>query len=250
MPFKFSEYDYKNKFQAEIIQSDIVPSRTNPSQEVWNLNLLKLRKNENGEWDAIPDHKSCPYEGCNLADVHQHTQFYESDRPNSPAHKFLVGLREHGKMVITGARDLLGKRFTFEEEVKEPWTNPTTGVTGKARHYFYIAGPLEDAEEEEEAVSLTELPFGTTPLTPTMPAATTNGATASNEVPLDDLMATFLALIDGKTEEQVREAVGQTPNLKNSGAFKVKWITGKAYEELIGKGLAYKDAEGVYHIAA
>jgi len=129
VPFRFSPDQYKNAFPVEVVESATYADENNPLREYWQLTYVRLQLNAQGEWEPMPPMFTCQLPGCAIVPAHVHTRLYESDKPGTPAHRFITGLKEKAFIFVGTAKDLLGKRLVIEEDVRKASgaVNPKTG---------------------------------------------------------------------------------------------------------------------------
>lgn len=247
MPISFNPEAYKNTFAGEIVYSKLLPAQGDTTREVWNIHIDML-KQVNGEWVKTQTDKQCGVNNCQDMYWHRHNFLYENPRPNSPIAQFIFALKEKGGMVLTEATELEGKRFQFEEVEVKAGTNPTTGLKGKDRTYFYVIGPVGfEPTDEPEAVQLLgdSLPFNAP--AETAPAAPTNGTQPTGA--LSDLYQRLAAIADGKTIEQVRLEAKSDQGMFDNKAFWITVLNGSAIKTLVESNppVLVLDETNTYH---
>src|SRR4030095_15361602 len=161
MPFSFRESDYRNTFPGEVTESVLLPVPNDPTREMWQLTILRLKFNAGkGDWEPLETPYPCQLPGCTIVPWHTHTRFYESDRTASPAHKFIQSIQRNTDIGLMGPQDLLNKRFTWEEEIWPSRANPVTGTKGKDQYYYFIKSKLgAQPEPRPDDTQYEPLPF-------------------------------------------------------------------------------------------
>lgn len=261
MPFQFDPSEYKNKFVAKAISSELRPNDNDPTKEVWYAVLLRLKANPTRtDWEPIDSGLPCNIPGCvNIKPWHTHARWYESDRANSPAHRFVTSIGEKGNITPTGPNSILEKVLLWEEEITPERRNPNTGGMYKEQRNYYVAGTAE--------------------LNPAQPtAATTNGQATNEDLPWDAPSPVVTApvsapvstpvavaapmtyeeaainiaatMMDGKTHEEVRVAIVANPQLRAVPGLLFAFVNGKMVEELKASAMITQDENGVFHAAA
>lgn len=263
MPFSFKEEDYQNSFPGEVTESVTLPTPNDPTKEMWQLTLLRLRYNAGkATWEGMETPYPCQLPGCAIQPWHTHTRFYESERAGSPAHKFIQSIKANTNIALMEAKDLLGKRFVWTEEVWPARPNPQTGVKGKDQYYYFIkselgAAPTPDEHSEQPA----ELPWnaaapantnGATQ-TPQQSQAPTNGTATSPEgrpMTIEDAAVLLLPNMDGKTKPEVQRIITQDETLRTTPGFLVAFMQGRIEKMMVEQNfLQPTGPDGVYHLA-
>jgi hypothetical protein len=249
VPFSFNSDSYKNSFPVEVIESLTLPNTNHPGQEFWQMTFMRLQVNNKQEWEPMPSSQPCRLQGCAIAPWHIHYRLYESDRPGSPAHRFIMGLKDKSFIVIGQSKELLGKRLVIEEVIT-PGGTKTDGEKYRDSYNYYPIG-VPSVEGEIPQASVDELPWNVpvqaapAAIAPVVTNGTTNG-TMSN----DDALVKLALLIDGKNDVESRAVAREDADLKTNGAFMLSLLQGQATKALIEKGYMTKDEQGYYHLVS
>jgi hypothetical protein len=264
MPFSFKEADYRNTFPAEVTESILIPVPNDPSREMWQLTLLRLKFNAGkNTWEPIESPFPCQLPGCTISPWHTHTRFYESERSGSPSHKFILSITNNTTIILMGPGDILNKRFTFEEEIWPSRVNPQTGLKGKDQYYYFIKGALGQAPDVSHADNEPdELPFDTGQPVVSQPVAAaapppvsqpvetpTNGTATARSMTIDDAAVLLLPMVDGKTKPEIQKIIVQDEAIRSTPGFLVAFMQNKVRDKLVADGFITEDEAGVWHLA-
>lgn len=266
MPFQFDPSEYKNKFTATVISSELRPNDTDPTREVWYATLLRVRPNAtHSEWEPIDTGLACQLPGCvNIKPWHTHARWYESDRQFSPAHKFVESIKVNGKTDPSGGpASILNRTYIWEEEIQPERRNPNTGGMYKEQRNYYISGVAELTVQTHEVTQPAttnggsgELPWDATiPQTQTVgaPVVVTQPAVATATVALpyeEAAMQIAETLMDGKTHEEVRQLIVSNATFRSVPGLLFKFVNGTMVQELKDSALITQDEQGVFHVPA
>jgi hypothetical protein len=284
MTFSFNLEDYKSTFAGEVIESEI---RTNTNaapdkqNQFWSMTIVHLHK-ENGEWNYLPGkclfevngNATCPlrqYPRNNPAEIqradamtkladtfHSHQSIWSSIAPQSQAFKMITSIREKGKFIISEAKDLLGKRYLWEEVVEKGYNRKTDGKL-ITPHYFYVAGELDASTSIESIGPEDELPWPdmtpqaqAAPIAPGEPiAAPSNGnGNGAEQLTQDDFDRMVALTINGMNDDEAKVAIRNEPLLYGNIPFRLIFIRGEFAKSAIEKGYLERTPEGVYVIKA
>jgi hypothetical protein len=267
MPFQFNPDEYKNRFVAKIILSELKKSDNNPEQEVLNLILLRLKPNATRtDWEPIETGYQCNIPGCfEIKPWHTHVRYYESPFAGSPAHKFVMSLQQKGNFNLTRPEVLKDQIFNWEEEIIPERRNPQGGLYKEQRNY-YVAGPAElnPAHTQPATTNGTvgatngdngELPWDApvaAPANPAVPASSPATTVAVADAPVmtyEEGVIALAAFMDGKTKEEVRNHIAQTPELRKTPNLFLAFQTNKMGDDLKTIGIVEGD-DGKYHVQA
>lgn len=266
MPFQFDPAEYKNKFTATVVASELKPNDNDPTKEVWYATLLRVKPNATRtEWEPI-EGMPCQLPGCvNIKPWHTHARWYESDRQFSPAHKFVDSIKDKGKTDPgSGPSSILNKTYVWEEEITPERRNPNTGGVYKEQRNYYISGV---GELSQGAATSTVTHNGTDTIDLPWDAPVTTGATTTVTavVTPPPTQATVAAppltyeeaaiqiaetIMDGKTHEEVRQAIVGNATFRSVPSLLFKFVNGTMVQELKDNAMIEQDANGVFHLPA
>jgi len=261
MPFSFKEENYRNTFPAEVVESILIPTPNDPTREMWQLTLLRIKFNAGKDtWEPIESPFPCQLPGCTISPWHTHTRYYESDRAGSPSHKFILSITNNTSIALFGPSDILNKRFTFEEEIWPSRPNPQTGLKGKDQYYYFVKSMLGQTPDVIHADNEPdELPFDTgQQVKPALsqpqsqvqaPVETPTNGTTARAMTIDDAAVLLLPLVDGKTKPEIQKAFMQDESIRSTPGFLVAFMQNKVRDRLIADGFVTEDEAGVWHLA-
>jgi len=238
LKISFDLNTYKNTYDGEVTASDITPQRNNPDAQVWAITVAELTSEDGVNWERTQQAQPCVI--CGETYRHRHDWHYPSNSPMSSTARFLLSCRDNGNITVTGPKDILGKRYRFEEIIDKGGTNRKTGEQYKDQRHQMVHGPIGQSDAQPDETAPETPPANVTSITAPVTAATANGVATS------DLYGMLAELSDGKTLDEVKLAARSTPALFDNKAFYITILNGSAFTELENRQLAVKDENQVF----